>query len=68
MQHYVPNLALEVARHNEVSANADTKINLEGFLVGENSFIFTSGNDPLHLFLNLEDVTSAEPITSWEEI
>jgi len=35
VQHYVPNLALEVTQHNEDSANAERSINLQGFLVGE---------------------------------
>jgi serine carboxypeptidase-like clade 2 len=32
--HYVPNLALEVVRHNEDPANAEARIELQGFLVG----------------------------------
>lgn len=34
LQHYVPNLALEILHHNKES-NDSSKINLQGFLVGE---------------------------------
>ena len=40
MQHYVPNLALEVTKHNEDSANAEKQINLQGFLVGEKALAY----------------------------
>lgn len=36
VQHYVPNLALEITRHNEVPE--DKVINLQGFLVGKTPF------------------------------